>query len=91
MNVNCPSCKKLVEWQAESEFRPFCSKRCQLIDLGQWADEAHVISDKSMAQNDMTEHLLNAEQSIDNELSPSQIEDIEEMLNNVSDEDFFKS
>ncbi|MGL5553062.1 MAG: DNA gyrase inhibitor YacG, partial [Plesiomonas shigelloides] len=28
-----------VEWSAASAFRPFCSKRCQLIDLGEWADE----------------------------------------------------
>jgi len=39
MKVNCPTCKKEVEWSKESPHRPFCSKRCQLIDLGEWADE----------------------------------------------------
>lgn len=39
MKVNCPTCKKEVEWSTESAHRPFCSKRCQLIDLGEWADE----------------------------------------------------
>ncbi|MBM7455342.1 hypothetical protein HNR62_001202 [Oceanisphaera litoralis] len=37
--VPCPTCKKPVEWNEQSPFRPFCSKRCQLIDLGEWADE----------------------------------------------------
>ena len=37
--VNCPTCQKTVIWQPESLWRPFCSKRCQLIDLGEWAAE----------------------------------------------------
>jgi endogenous inhibitor of DNA gyrase (YacG/DUF329 family) len=41
--VNCPTCQKPVLWSAESEFRPFCSERCKLIDLGEWADERRVI------------------------------------------------
>lgn len=39
ITVNCPTCHKLVEWGEGSPYRPFCSKRCQLIDLGEWADE----------------------------------------------------
>ncbi|MGX2950124.1 DNA gyrase inhibitor YacG [Ursidibacter sp. B-7004-1] len=42
--VNCPTCEKEVIWSAESPYRPFCSKRCQLIDLGEWADEKKVIA-----------------------------------------------
>lgn len=38
--VKCPTCKTELEWTPKSLFRPFCSKRCQLIDLGEWADEA---------------------------------------------------
>ncbi|MQK22296.1 DNA gyrase inhibitor YacG, partial [Escherichia coli] len=37
--VNCPTCGKPVVWNAQSLYRPFCSKRCQLIDLGEWAAE----------------------------------------------------
>ncbi|VED54063.1 FIG003276: zinc-binding protein [Raoultella terrigena] len=37
--VNCPTCGKNVVWNEHSPFRPFCSKRCQLIDLGEWAAE----------------------------------------------------
>lgn len=39
MKVKCPGCQQDVEWHQKSAFRPFCSKRCQLIDLGQWANE----------------------------------------------------
>ncbi|MCK3655688.1 DNA gyrase inhibitor [Pasteurellaceae bacterium Macca] len=41
--VTCPTCQKEVIWSPESEFRPFCSKRCQIIDLGDWASEKHTI------------------------------------------------
>ncbi len=43
MKVTCPTCKKEVEWCPENTFRPFCCKRCQLIDLGEWAEEKHAI------------------------------------------------
>lgn len=36
--VPCPHCQKMVAWIPENIYRPFCSKRCQLIDLGEWAD-----------------------------------------------------
>ena len=41
--VKCPTCEKLVEWSPENRWRPFCCERCQLIDLGAWADESHRI------------------------------------------------
>ncbi|MEG3110158.1 DNA gyrase inhibitor YacG [Pantoea sp. T14] len=39
MTVECPQCGKDVIWDELSPWRPFCSKRCQLIDLGEWAAE----------------------------------------------------
>ncbi len=44
MKVKCPTCQTDVVWSPESEYRPFCSKKCQLIDLGEWASEEKVIS-----------------------------------------------
>ncbi len=41
--VKCPTCQKQVEWSEKSKFRPFCSDRCRLIDLGEWASEKHAI------------------------------------------------
>jgi len=40
MEVKCPICAKQVVWAPTSEYRPFCSKKCQLIDLGEWAEIA---------------------------------------------------
>ncbi len=37
--VACPTCKKPVVWSPESRWRPFCSERCRLIDLGEWLNE----------------------------------------------------
>ena len=44
--VNCPQCDEIVEWKETSRFRPFCSERCKLQDLGQWATESYRIPDK---------------------------------------------
>ena len=41
--VKCPTCKQNVEWSEKSTFKPFCSERCRLIDLGDWASEKHAI------------------------------------------------
>lgn len=38
--VKCPCCRKPVLWVPAETFRPFCSERCRLIDLGDWATEA---------------------------------------------------
>jgi len=40
--MKCPICKRDVD--SKSEFMPFCSERCKLIDLGNWASEKYVIS-----------------------------------------------
>lgn len=37
--VPCPTCGQPVEWVPESRWRPFCSERCRLIDLGEWLNE----------------------------------------------------
>ena len=41
--VSCPICGKSSVWSAENPSRPFCSERCKLIDLGQWATESYRI------------------------------------------------
>jgi endogenous inhibitor of DNA gyrase (YacG/DUF329 family) len=45
--VKCPTCRRPVQWSAESVYRPFCSDRCRLIDLGAWLTEQHKIPDES--------------------------------------------
>ncbi len=39
--VKCPICKKETAWRDDNPFRPFCSERCRLIDLGKWASEEY--------------------------------------------------
>ena len=41
--VRCPTCSKSVRWHASNPWRPFCSDRCRIIDLGGWASETHRI------------------------------------------------
>ncbi|TPH12046.1 DNA gyrase inhibitor YacG [Litorilituus lipolyticus] len=60
IEVPCPNCQKKVKWESKSEFRPFCSKRCQLIDLGEWADEGHKISQPVQSHTPMSEEMLDA-------------------------------
>lgn len=47
--VNCPVCGKPALFTAENRFRPFCSERCKLIDLGQWAEEGYRIPEQGKA------------------------------------------
>jgi len=74
MVVTCPICSKSVPWSPESQFRPFCSKKCQLIDLGEWAAEDRKIAAQPSEQASMKD--------ID-------VEEIEAMLSEQSN-DFFK-
>ena len=41
--ITCPLCNKQTEIDKKNPYRPFCSERCKLIDLGQWADESYKI------------------------------------------------
>ncbi|MCC6868287.1 MAG: DNA gyrase inhibitor YacG [Burkholderiales bacterium] len=41
--VACPRCGAPVPWAPQSRWRPFCSERCKLIDLGDWATERYRI------------------------------------------------
>jgi uncharacterized protein len=41
--VKCPTCRREIDW-ANAPFRPFCSERCRLIDLGAWLSEQRTIA-----------------------------------------------
>lgn len=53
MQVKCPSCGKVLEWDRDNRWRPFCSERCKLVDLGAWFSQEHAIpgepDDESLA------------------------------------------
>ena len=49
--IKCPTCKRPVDWE-QARFRPFCSERCRLIDLGAWFAGQHAIPGDSTAAPD---------------------------------------
>lgn len=59
--VKCPTCQKQVEWSELSTFRPFCSDRCRLIDLGDWASEKHAIPDETIPSTEEFPSSINKE------------------------------
>jgi endogenous inhibitor of DNA gyrase (YacG/DUF329 family) len=48
--VGCPQCGKPAPYRADNPFRPFCSERCKLADLGAWANEDYRVEVKSTDQ-----------------------------------------
>ncbi len=43
--VNCPHCGKKAHFSPDNPWRPFCSERCRLVDLGEWFNEEKRIPD----------------------------------------------
>jgi uncharacterized protein len=52
--VPCPTCQRPVEWSEASPWRPFCSERCKLIDLGAWAAGQRTIAGDSVEDGEET-------------------------------------
>ena len=50
--VRCPTCKREVPWTEESRWRPFCSERCKMVDLGAWFSEERAIAGESAPVDD---------------------------------------
>ena len=52
--VACPRCGKEVVFNKEiSPYRPFCSERCKLIDLGKWAEGGYSIPLEDKSEEDL--------------------------------------
>lgn len=47
--MKCPKCSKPVEWK-DNPFRPFCSERCKLVDLGRWVSEEYSVPGPPLPQ-----------------------------------------
>ena len=50
LRVKCPTCRKETSWD-NNPHRPFCSQRCQLIDLGAWTEERYRIPGPKLEMN----------------------------------------
>ena len=42
--LRCPTCRRAIQWSDQFPYRPFCSERCRLIDLGGWLSGTHAIA-----------------------------------------------
>jgi hypothetical protein len=42
VETRCPKCGRLSPWEG-NKWRPFCSERCKMSDLGAWVTEGYSI------------------------------------------------
>lgn len=54
-SIACPTCKKKDSWKPDNPYRPFCSERCKIIDLGDWASDKHRIAGEAVDPEDINE------------------------------------
>lgn len=76
MTRRCPLCRRETTWD-DNPWRPFCSERCQIIDLGKWASEEYgiplaetpdgVTPAELMNLDDLPDELNNVESSSDDQ------------------------
>lgn len=67
--MRCPTCKKPFPENAQ-RFRPFCSERCKMIDLGRWLDGSYAIPGEPVSDEDLEADLQTG--SDDGEKKPPQ-------------------
>ena len=60
-SVHCPTCQNESKLDSSNPYRPFCSERCRLIDLGEWIEESYTISESEYPE----------QQNFNNDTSPS--------------------
>ncbi len=51
IQLRCPTCRKPVA-RDDNPFRPFCSERCQVVDLGNWASDRYRVPGEPIAEDD---------------------------------------
>lgn len=49
MKHHCPICRRPTDSDTHATF-PFCSERCRLQDLGNWAAERYVVSEPAFGE-----------------------------------------
>jgi len=45
--VPCPRCGAQAPFAPANPWRPFCSERCKMIDLGAWASESYRVAGRA--------------------------------------------
>lgn len=62
--MTCPLCHQPTTWEGNT-WRPFCSERCQLTDLGAWATDRYRIPDHDLTTDGSLPDSLDEEDSIE--------------------------
>ena len=57
IKVKCPTCEKEFFYY-DSEFRPFCTERCKMIDLGHWFNEEYAVPSKEPLSEEAIEEVI---------------------------------
>jgi len=50
--ILCPLCGKEHRWDTSNRFRPFCSERCKMVDLGKWANEEYRVEKREQESSE---------------------------------------
>lgn len=50
--VTCPHCGREHPWDPGNRYRPFCSERCKMTDLGRWANEEYRVEQREQDSGD---------------------------------------
>ncbi|HYD47621.1 MAG TPA: DNA gyrase inhibitor YacG [Terriglobales bacterium] len=50
-SVPCPTCRRPAKWEG-NPYRPFCSDRCKVRDLGAWASEEYRIGGPPLTEDE---------------------------------------
>jgi endogenous inhibitor of DNA gyrase (YacG/DUF329 family) len=58
--MKCPTCDKSSEWK-DNPYRPFCSERCKLVDLGRWVNEEYRVPGQAISEQHHDEQTLEEE------------------------------
>lgn len=57
LKVKCPTCEKEFNYYS-SEHRPFCTERCQMIDMGHWFNESYALPTKEVLSDEDIEKVI---------------------------------
>ncbi len=60
----CPTCSKAVA--TDGRYRPFCSQRCKMVDLGRWFQGEYVVAGEdaiAIDPEEFEEHLRHLEEA----------------------------
>jgi endogenous inhibitor of DNA gyrase (YacG/DUF329 family) len=60
MRIRCPTCRREDVVDDDFRWRPFCSRRCKIIDLGNWLEEVYRISEPARDDGEGDEPLPRA-------------------------------